>query len=319
MPEATVPHARLLTSDQMSDDVVRVVPVLGTIVTVHVVGRGPESADAREAAVDRALTWFTRVEERCSRFDESSELRQLLPRVGEAVPVSPILFEAIRFALIVAEETGGAFDPTVGARMEARGFNRDYRTGEAVAPTPGAGQPVSYRDVDVDPDEQTVTIGRPLVIDLGAVAKGLAIDMAAHELAPFKDFAIDAGGDLYVAGANPAGQPWSVGVRHPRDDDRPLDVLDVSDVAICTSGDYERRAANAANGHHIMDPRTGHSAEAAISATVIARTAMLADALATAAFVLGPVEGIRFLERHGADGLIVSPSLERFTTQGYRA
>ena len=77
---------------------------------------------------------------------------------------------------------------------------------------------VTYRDVALDPAGRTITLRRPLLLDLGAVAKGLAIDLAARELSPLNDFAIDAGGDLCVAGYNAAGQPWSIGIRHPRED-----------------------------------------------------------------------------------------------------
>jgi thiamine biosynthesis lipoprotein len=85
---------------------------------------------------------------------------------------------------------------------------------------------------------------------------------------------------------------------------------------VCTSGDYERRSESIAGEHHIVDPRTRASPRVAASATVSAPTAMVADALATAAFVLGPDHGIALLERQGVDGLIVTPSLERFQTAG---
>jgi thiamine biosynthesis lipoprotein len=84
----------------------------------------------------------------------------------------------------------------------------------------------------------------------------------------------------------------------------------VSDKAVCTSGDYER-------GDHIVDPRAGTSPAAIASVTVVAPTAMLADALGTAAFVLGPVEGIGLLTRHGVEGLIVTAALERHETAGW--
>ena len=97
---------------------------MGTIVTIHVV----RSENAADAAIGRAFGWFHEIEERCSRFNERSELRQVTAQPGVPVTASAILFEAVRFALMVAEESGGAFDPTVGHRMEARGFNREYRT-----------------------------------------------------------------------------------------------------------------------------------------------------------------------------------------------
>ncbi len=98
---------------------------------------------APEAALARAFGWFQQVEAVCSRFDEASELRQL--PVGTPTPASPILFEAVRFALKVAVETDGAFDPTVGSRMAAAGYNRNYLTG-ATVDAPGA-DGASFRDV----------------------------------------------------------------------------------------------------------------------------------------------------------------------------
>jgi thiamine biosynthesis lipoprotein len=147
------------------------------------------------------------------------------------------------------------------------------------------------------------------------VAKGLAVDAAARELEPFRDFAIDAGGDLYLGGRNPDGLPWSVGIRHPRNDRELIDSLRVSDKAVCTSGDYERIMPGGQQ-HHILDPRTGVSPATVASVTVVAPTALAADALATAAFVLGPTDGLRLLQRHGVEGLIVTTSLDRIETSG---
>jgi thiamine biosynthesis lipoprotein len=297
---------------------------MGTLVSIHVV-RGADAA-AIQTAIDRAFGWFHEIEERCTRFDARSELMQLTAKAGEAVPASAILYQAVQFALMVAEESGGAFDPTVGHRMEARGFNREHRTGEIIRSAIPSEAGVSYRDVLLDADRRTITLLRPLTLDLGAVAKGLAVDAAARELEPFKDFAIDAGGDLYLGGLNPQGEKWCVGIRHPRKDHEVIDTLRVSNQAVCTSGDYERRGPGGAE-HLInplidpligplLEPRTGASRHAVASATVVASGAMLADALATAAFVLGPEDGIEFLNRLGVDGLIVTPELQRHETRG---
>jgi len=150
------------------------------------------------------------------------------------------------------------------------------------------------------------------VLDLGAVAKGLAVDLAARELEPFHDFAIDAGGDLYLGGHNGDGNPWSVGIRHPRKPDEVFERVTVSDAAVCTSGDYEAKGIDGA--HHILDPRADRSADMLASVTVIAPSAMVADGLATAAFVLGPIEGLALLQRQGVRGILLTPSLERFET-----
>jgi thiamine biosynthesis lipoprotein len=301
---------------------VRSEAVMGTIVTIRIVRDDDDATDAADAAIDRAFGWFHEIEERCSRFSQQSELMQLTRHIGEPVTVSAILYEAVRFALMVAEESQGAFDPTVGHRMEARGFDREHRTGEVIRSAAETHTGITYRDVELDPDRSTITLGRPMTLDLGAVAKGLAVDTAARELEPFTDFAIDAGGDLYLGGKNPQGEPWSVGIRHPRSNSETGEIIEtrlVSNQAVCTSGDYERAASSELPGeHHILDPRTGASPRAVASATVVASSAMLADALATAAFVLGPAAGVDFLNRMGVEGLILTPDLQRYETGGWR-
>jgi len=300
-----------------ADDYVCTRLLMDTTVTIQVPREGVDR-------VENAFAWFHRVEACCSRFDPRSELRQLTEQVGTPVAASTLLFQAVQFALTVARESRGAFDPTIGLSLEAMGFNRNYRTREQVETTIASDGPVSYLDVELDAEPQTIMLKRPLILDLGAMAKGLAIDLATRELRPLQDFAIDAGGDLYLGGHGADGAAWSVGIRNPRPTKRPageggdelIEVLHVSDAAVCTSGDYERKAPNAARGHHIIDPRTAASPNALASVTVVAPTAMVADAVATAAFVLGPAEGLRFCELLGVEALMLSLSCERYATRG---
>lgn len=291
---------------------------MGTLVTIEVVAENRlddnQSAERVAAAMERAFGWFLEIEERCTRFNPLSELMQLCSQAGKEVLVSAILFEAIRFACLLAEESGGAFDPTVGGRMEELGFNREFRTGEIVHNAKSPDDAASFTDIVLDPVAHTVLLRRPLTLDLGAVAKGLAIDMAAQELAPFRDFAIDAGGDLYLAGSNRQGEPWRAGIRHPRRDGETIARLEVSNQAICTSGDYERR--NADGRCHIVDPKDAGGISTVASATVVAPCAMLADGLATAAFVLGPQRGIDILNRLEVEGLIITSDLQQYETKG---
>src|SRR5207302_2974529 len=101
---------------------------MGTVVTITVVGHAANTGDAelaqkhRTIAVDRAVAWFAHVERVCTRFDPRSELMRLTARAGVAIPVSAVLFQALKFAMALAEETRGAFDPTIGTLMESRGF-----------------------------------------------------------------------------------------------------------------------------------------------------------------------------------------------------
>src|SRR5262245_47914722 len=133
-------------------------PFMGTIVTIEIVDAAVTTAsEDPDGAIARAFEWFRIVETTCTRFDLSSELMRLCERAGVPTPVSEILFASTEMALAVAEASHGAFDPTAG----------------------------SFREITIDAAAKTVGLPRPLAIDLNAVAKGLAIDLAARELRAF--------------------------------------------------------------------------------------------------------------------------------------
>src|ERR1700682_676738 len=143
---------------------------MDTWVNVQVVSDQPR--EVAEPAVQRALACFETVERICTRFDPTSEVMQLLGKVGQRVRVSTLLFEVAAFALDLAEQTGGAFDPTVGAALEQLGFDVNYRTGAEVHSE--VARDASYADVQLDRRAHTIMLRRPVVLDLNAVAKGLA-------------------------------------------------------------------------------------------------------------------------------------------------
>lgn len=288
---------------------------MDTLVSITLVGTLDKQR--RDEAAERALGWFAYVESVCTRFDENSELRRLCTRPREQTPVSPLLGEALRLALAMAEITDGAFDPTLGGALAARGYDRDYRTGRRSAASTEGAEDTSYRDVQLDITRSTVRLARSLSLDLGAVVKGLALDLAARELEDLDldGILVEAGGDLIARGVNGAGKPWRVGVRSPRPANAGGFVLEGIDEAVCTSGDYARRDAH--GGCHLLDGRTRRPATAAVSATVIAPTAAAADLLATTAMVLGPIDGITLLCDQGVEGVLTAPSLRTYTTRGF--
>ncbi|HYF90605.1 MAG TPA: FAD:protein FMN transferase [Symbiobacteriaceae bacterium] len=285
---------------------------MDTVVRMTVVTSQPEWVVA--SRLERAFQAFGFVEQVCSRFSAQSEMARLSLQVGNPTRVSELLFQALGFALEMAEDTGGAFDPTVGRRMEVYGFNRNYLSGERRDSQADPDGPVSYRDVVLNEVHHTVLLRKPLALDLGAVAKGLAVDLAARELAPFEGFLIDAGGDIYAGGLNECGEPWTIGVRHPTCQDGVICRFRLTDMAVCTSGSYERPSPIRTDAHHLIDPRSGAAPSHLLSCTVVAPFAMLADATSTAAFILGREKGMAYLDATGLDGLFIGPSLEMHIT-----
>jgi len=287
---------------------------MDTIVHMQVISEKDDPAEIQNS-LKRAFAAFRFVEDKCSRFDDQSEVRQLTMQIGTPVQVSPLLFEATRFAWEVAHLTQGKFDPTIGYTMEMNGFTRNYLTKKNMSSNITLTQPVSYLDISLHEEQQTVLLHKPLILDLGAVAKGLAIDLARKELAHYEGYMIDAGGDIFVGGRNERDELWLVGVSHPLLKNETICTLKLTDSAICTSGSYERVSPLSEAQHHLIHPQTGKSANELLSCTVIAPFAMMADAFSTAAFILGQERGLAQLENLELDGLSITSSLNMYMTR----
>ena len=146
-------------------------------------------------------------------------------------------------------------------------------------------------------------------IGLGGIAKGYAVDMAARVLsnAGLTSFFVQAGGDLLARGRKPDGTEWQAGIRDPRGAEGAYFAkLAVTDHAFSTAGDYERAYVTGGKRyHHIIDPRTGQPATACRSVTVWAPTALLADEIDDAVFILGPEKGMKLVESLEGVGAVI--------------
>jgi thiamine biosynthesis lipoprotein len=161
-------------------------------------------------------------------------------------------------------------------------------------------------------------------VTLDGIAKGYIVDQGVATLrqSGFDNVYVEAGGDLMVTGAKPAQQPWRIGVRQPRPEmDWQMPVIaTTAPLAIATSGDYMQAFTEDLRHHHILDPRTGMSPPELASATVTAPSAALADALATAAMVLGPQRAAAAVESFaGCAGLFIGKDLRHYRTSGFQA
>ncbi|WP_342416429.1 FAD:protein FMN transferase [Paenibacillus sp. FSL R10-2782] len=281
---------------------------MDTAVSIQIVTGKSTSEEAVTQKMNQAFEAFQKVEQACSRFSPDSELMSVCQQVGVPVSVSPFLFEPLKFALEIAKWTDGIFDPTVGKIMEYHGFNRHYLTGQSIE-SPSAAT-VTYRDIILNEQDRTLCLQKPLVIDLGAVAKGFAIDLAAHELKEFEGFVVNAGGDLFAGGVNDGGEAWEIGIQHPERKEEMVSTVLLSNEAICTSGGYERKSAAEADVHHLIDPKTKRSPKEWVSSSVIAPFAMMADAFSTASFLLGAAEGQRLMEQAGLQGILITSDLQ---------
>jgi len=210
-------------------------------------------------------------------------------------------FRVLEAALGVARDSGGAFDPGLGALVDAWGFGPSPATGGA--PTAARVETLrsacgAWRGIETDQGARRALQPGGVALDFSGIAKGFAVDRLAERLrqAGIVHFLAEIGGELVGAGIQPDGQPWWVDVERPPGARlAPLRIA-LHGLAVATSGDYRRWfAADGVRQAHSLDPRTGAPARHGVaSVTVLHDSCMLADALATAITVLGPAEGMAF-------------------------
>lgn len=276
--------------------------------------------DALEAAFAEA----SRIERLLSAFRPESELSRInrdAPR--GPVKADPELLWLIEQARCYSRASDGAVDVTVAPLMRLWRFRDDRNGGMPLAPPSPeeirsvlAG--VGPEHVTVDSDAGTVAYDAPGVeLEFGGMGKGYAVDAVVRVLRArgISSALVTFGSTTYALGHPPGQRAWRIGIRHPRDAARVLAAVRLVDRAIATSGDYEQwiRIAGLRYGH-ILDPRSGRPAAGASSASVVAPTALEADAFSTAAFVLGPRQGAALLDRQGFDGMMVSDDRGRLAT-----
>lgn len=302
----------------------RSMPVFGTVVNLKVCFE-PDQSMTLESALLQVWKRFGEINSRVNTYDPASDLSRLNAAGGQAVlldqEVVDLLLASGRFSLA----TQGTFNVAVGPLLELwRSCSRENRLPsreEILAAKDLTGPAVWFVR-----DDGSVSLAPGSSVTLNAIVPGYAADVGAQILkqAGFSNFFVDAGGEIYAAGHNCQSRPWHVGVRDPGDTSGVLEIVEAKDIAVSTSGDYEKFFE--IKGHrysHIINPLTGYPVAGAVSTTVIAPTALEADVWSTALCVLGPRIGVPLInalgDSYGVLFLVRSPSgkIERHSTPGY--
>ncbi len=283
----------------------------------HVVMTSYTTRTLDEAAIrsklDKALAEIRRLEGLMTTWRDDSEISKINQAAGKGpVIVGPETFEVIEKSLLVAKRSDGVFDISFEAMKDLWRFDEnkveEVPSQEAIDKVRAL---IDYRKIVADKDKRSVYLEKPgMRISLGGIAKGYGVDGAAKVLSAegLTSFYVQAGGDLYVRGRKPDGSAYRVGVRDPRGTG-PSDyfaMIDVTDHAFSTAGDYERSfVKDGKRWHHIIDPRSGYPARASRSVTVWAKDAFTADGIDDAIFILGPEKGMSICEELEDCGAVV--------------
>ena len=286
--------------------------MMGTLVDVVVYADKDVAPDAAGQAFERIL----QIEAAAHPSDEESPFFQV--RQGEGARIEGDLARILEVAMDVSRASSGAFDPTLGEVVHLWGFGRDDPHLPGPEEIQHALDNAGYKRVPVG---QCCSERQDIWFDLGGVAKGYAVDEAvsAFQQAGVKAGIVNAGGDLRSFGVRPRRGYWKIGVQDPDNPQELVGVLEVKEAAVATSGDYQRYFEEGGiRYHHILDPATGYPSHSGLrGTTVIASDCATADALATAAFVMGPEKGLALLEKWDeAEGVLITEDGKILTTSG---
>lgn len=263
--------------------------LIGTVVDVKVYA--PDIAKGK-ATLYYAFREIERIDSLLAWQIPSSEISA----INSAAGVSPVKISFETFSLLersisYSRLSSGVFDITIGPLTQLWGFNGDS---EPVSVPPqylidSCRQLVNFEALKLNAqDTSAFLLNKGMSIDLGGIGKGYAIDRASAILKKngLNSFLFNAGGDILVSGMKNENQKWVIGIKHPRDESKLFGSVELTDLAIATSGDYERYFEhNGVRYHHIIDPSTGFPATKSTSVSIVAESAERADALATILFI----------------------------------
>ncbi|MFZ5647984.1 MAG: FAD:protein FMN transferase [Bacillota bacterium] len=295
---------------------------MNTLLQIKIV----DSGNFDPSSPDKLAALLVSLGNKLDRFKPTSEIHKVNRNAGlKQVQVSPETIDVVSQALAIHKKTNGAFDPTIGPLVDLWQI------------TPSSSVP---SDKWQPPSEKAISLATSLVdgnkvkiddkeiflplsgmsLDLGGIAKGYALEQARDYFrsAGINNFLIDFGGNVYVEGLRPGEKPWRVGIRHPQKQAEVIAWVELTGVAFSTSGDYESYRLYGKDRYcHILDPRTGKPSANLASVTVVSPIPVQADALSTAAFVLGPVDGLKLIEEWpDAEAIFIDKDLHVFATSG---
>lgn len=295
---------------------------MGTNVIQRVYGERFIGAGVTHQAAEE----LKRLEDMLSFYKADSEVSLVNRSAGqEYVHLSKDTLYIIKKAKEYAEVCGGTFDITAAPLIELWGvFTKNQRV-PANGEIDDAKALIDYRDILIDEKSSSVKLQRKgQKIDLGGIAKGFAADRVVeiYRNNGIESAFINIGGNVLALGTKPDGSFWNIGIQNPLEPrGECIGAVLAADKTIVTSGDYVRYfEKDNVKYHHILDPRTGYpSASGIMSVTIITESSIDADALSTAAFILGLEKGMKFIESiNSVDAVFITKDKKVYTTEGIK-
>ena len=278
-----------------------------------------------EACINAAVQEIQRIEKLLTTFNPESDTNRINAQAGVApVKVAGEVIELIKRCQKLSQITQGSFDITYGS-IDKSLWNFDVNMTSLPDPTTAmkAVRLINYKNIIIDDENQAVFLKeKGMRIGFGGIGKGYAAEKAKSVLQNMgiTSGIVNAAGDLSAWGSQPNGQPWTIGIADPDSRHHPFSSLDITNMAIATSGNYEKYVViDGKKYSHTIDPKTGLPVAGIKSVTIIAPNAELADALATPVMVMGIRPGLHLIEQlPGINCIIIDDNSNLYTSSGIK-
>lgn len=287
---------------------------MGSYVQQNVYGKN------REGSAKKAANEIAELENKISWRIAGSETERLNLNAGtDFIEIDEYVYNLLFLSREVAEKSDGAFDITIAPLSRLWDFDSETKFIPNESIINQVKNDVNYRNILMQDNSKVALKNEQTAIDLGAVGKGAACDVAAevYKEQGVSNAVISVGGSVGVYGKKAFGQPWIIGVRDPNGDGV-MGEISIKEGFISTSGSYEKSFTEyGVLYHHLLDPKTGYPAESGLlSVTVVAESGALSDMLSTACFVLGYEEGLALLDEFDAEGIFITTDKKVYLSEG---
>lgn len=300
----------------------RVIKLMGNRFEVNVVHYDADWANKR---IDEAIEEIKRIEKILTTYNEASETNQVNHYAGiKPVKVSEEMFQLTQRSLKISHLTQGAFDITYGGLdKDLWNFNKQMTSLPDRAMAKKGVKLINYKKVLLDPEKKTIFLkDKGMRIGFGGIGKGYAAERAKTVLqnAGVTSGIVNAAGDLTAWGHQPNGKPWTIGIADPNAKQHPFSYLNITGMAIATSGNYEKYVIiGGIKYSHTIDPKSGLPVTGIKSVTIIAPNAELADAMATPVMIMGVQVGLDLINQvKGLACIIIDDNNEVFTSNNVK-
>ncbi|MCH7827788.1 MAG: FAD:protein FMN transferase [Bacteroidetes bacterium] len=285
--------------------------VMGTVAEIKIIN---ENVDVSNNAINFAFNEIKRIEKIFSTYEKNNNIWEINHSDKNKIKLDKELYNFILVCDSIWRLTNGSFDPSLGSITLAWGFNGDNPTVPQKKKLNLALANSGWKNIEIY--DKGIIKKKNIQLDFGSIAKGYAVDKAIDIIKSFgiNKALVNIGGEV-----KGIGKDWQVGIKHPRVINLLLSKIKLNNYGIATSGDYEKYFfENGERYSHIFNPLDGYPANKCRSVSVINKNVMFADALSTACFVIGPIEGIKLINKlPDTECLIIDKKGKEYKSKGF--